>query len=309
LLDELAEYRGRARFPQNDRYPSRRPRFVDGDGDVCAVGHLIEVSAGRALTEAIARRFEYAYLLEIDEPRLAAWIASSGLSPIELAMIQPGYSRPVEDHEPEPWTETKLKVLLASFGPEVDRCGEGERTRTIRITVRHEREGQEVSISARPASGQVESCVEAALSRALVRARAAPPRERLRVTRIYRLGLAPDGRARELASRAIDAQLPSLERCMPPTDRPGRRAVLRVRIDQAGRLSLPGAQLPAPPRPSRGLFSMGSTWSREQVLSCFGPIVSRLRVEPPSRALVLTHRLRWGGSFSSWISIGHSPLR
>ncbi|MBX3273730.1 MAG: hypothetical protein KF729_25925 [Sandaracinaceae bacterium] len=94
LLDALAEYRARGVHPVNERR-ERLPRFLDREGRICAVGYLIEVSASRALVEAINERHEYDYLLEIEDPALDAWIAKSGFTARELASIQPtGYTGP-----------------------------------------------------------------------------------------------------------------------------------------------------------------------------------------------------------------------
>jgi hypothetical protein len=88
LLDALADYREIGVHPINER-SERLPRFLDRDGRICAVGYLIEVSAGRELVEQVNARWEYDYLLEIEDPALDAWIAASGFTKRELASIQP----------------------------------------------------------------------------------------------------------------------------------------------------------------------------------------------------------------------------
>lgn len=91
-LDRLRAYREAGVFPRNHDFPDRRrPCFIDRDGRICAVGYLVEQSAGRALAEAINARFQYALLAEMDDEALRAWAARSGLSLLELATIQPGY--------------------------------------------------------------------------------------------------------------------------------------------------------------------------------------------------------------------------
>jgi hypothetical protein len=91
-LDRLHTYWTRGVFPRNDRFPDRRqPTFIDSAGRICAVGYLIEQSAGRAVAERINARYKYAYLHTIEMPLLEDWIAQSGLTKHELAMIQPAY--------------------------------------------------------------------------------------------------------------------------------------------------------------------------------------------------------------------------
>jgi hypothetical protein len=95
LLDALADYRRRGEKPINEHFAGRRPRFIDDEGRICAVGYLIEVSAGRALAEHIDAHHEHDYLLDIHDAGLDAWIASSGFTAEELASIQPGYSEEI----------------------------------------------------------------------------------------------------------------------------------------------------------------------------------------------------------------------
>ncbi|MFY7997311.1 MAG: hypothetical protein ACOVSW_01790 [Candidatus Kapaibacteriota bacterium] len=92
LLDKLREYRIRAEFPRNEKYSCRRPRFIDSHGNICAVGYLVEQSAGRALAEAINNKHQYDYIAEMKIPELETWIQASGLTREECAMIQPAYS-------------------------------------------------------------------------------------------------------------------------------------------------------------------------------------------------------------------------
>ncbi|TND07879.1 MAG: hypothetical protein FD123_2869 [Bacteroidetes bacterium] len=92
LLDQLHRYTIAGAFPENKKFPGEhRPCFIDARRNICAVGYLIEQSAGRALAEKINADFQYAYLGEITVPELEAWIRWSGLSAAECAMIQPAY--------------------------------------------------------------------------------------------------------------------------------------------------------------------------------------------------------------------------
>ncbi len=103
LLAYLDEYIAVGTTPKNEHLPWRTPVFIDDDGRVCAVGYLIERSAGRALAERIAheQRYEYHEEIAADMPEVADWIAGSGFTLDELASIQPGYIEPaVEDWRP-----------------------------------------------------------------------------------------------------------------------------------------------------------------------------------------------------------------
>lgn len=92
LLDLLHDYWTNGIFPRNYDHPDKRvPCFIDKDGRICAVGYLVEQTAGRAVAEDINARYKYDYLLAMHDPVLDSWIASSGLSKEECAMIQPSY--------------------------------------------------------------------------------------------------------------------------------------------------------------------------------------------------------------------------
>ncbi|MCB9731674.1 MAG: hypothetical protein H6745_03455 [Deltaproteobacteria bacterium] len=100
LLGYLDDYIALAHTPENAVAPFRNPVFIDADGNVCAVGYLIERSAGRALAERVAATWRYLRLEDIaaaGDPELAAWIAGSGFTADELASIQPAYSAPPLD--------------------------------------------------------------------------------------------------------------------------------------------------------------------------------------------------------------------
>ncbi|GAB3269433.1 hypothetical protein GCM10027347_39660 [Larkinella harenae] len=106
LLDKLQEYRQRGIFPKNYSYQhERKPCFIDQDGAICAVGYLVEQTAGREMAEKINDRYQYATIYEMDDPDLLNWIAESGLTREECQMIQPSYSPP-----PPPVISKQYKV-------------------------------------------------------------------------------------------------------------------------------------------------------------------------------------------------------
>lgn len=91
-LNRLREYYQRGDFPHNDGHPDeRRPTFISQDGNICAVGYLIEKSLGRKAVEKINQKYKYNYIQNIDAPVFKSWVKSSGFTLRELAMIQPAY--------------------------------------------------------------------------------------------------------------------------------------------------------------------------------------------------------------------------
>lgn len=91
LIALLHEYRTAGRFPRNYDHQGRRPCFIDRDGNICAVGYLVEQTAGRAVAEVINAKHQYDYIADINSPELAEWVSASGLTKDECAMIQPSY--------------------------------------------------------------------------------------------------------------------------------------------------------------------------------------------------------------------------
>jgi hypothetical protein len=87
-------------FPENREFLNdRKPCFIDAKGNLCAVGYLIEQSAGREVAEQINTPYQYEYLMEMEWKVIDEWIASSGLTKLECAMIQPTYGpTPTENH-------------------------------------------------------------------------------------------------------------------------------------------------------------------------------------------------------------------
>ncbi len=91
-LDRLHDYWTAGVFPRNTVMSHRRtPVFIDEAGRICAVGYLFERDLGREAAERINARYRTATIFEIDDPVLGEWLATSGLSLEEAAMIQPGY--------------------------------------------------------------------------------------------------------------------------------------------------------------------------------------------------------------------------
>jgi len=112
LLDHLKNYTQKAKFPKNYDHPGvRKPCFIDRDGTICAVGYLVEQSAGRQLAEKINSLFQYEEILKMRLPELSAWVAQSGLTLEECAMIQPAYN-----HIPAPAQPIVSNRISAGYG-------------------------------------------------------------------------------------------------------------------------------------------------------------------------------------------------
>ena len=91
-LDRLHQYWTTGVFPRNTVVPDHRsPVFIDEHGRICAVGYLFERDLGREAAESINARYQTATIFEIDDPVLGEWLATSGLTQEEAAMIQPAY--------------------------------------------------------------------------------------------------------------------------------------------------------------------------------------------------------------------------
>ncbi|HVK78830.1 MAG TPA: hypothetical protein VM734_36270 [Kofleriaceae bacterium] len=92
LIDELARYRARGRFPRNLDFAARTPYFIDARGVRCAMAHLIETHGGGALVARVAATANNAYVAELaGDPELIAWLDANGLTVGEAARIQPSY--------------------------------------------------------------------------------------------------------------------------------------------------------------------------------------------------------------------------
>ncbi len=94
-LERLAVYAAAGRFPHNDDHgDALRPTFVDRAGTLCAVGALYAADRGRGAAERVAATQRYAFVPQITDADLHAWQETSGLSLIDLAIIQPSYDGP-----------------------------------------------------------------------------------------------------------------------------------------------------------------------------------------------------------------------
>jgi hypothetical protein len=94
LLGYLDDYIAKGTTPRNTHVPWRTPVFIDDDGQICAVGYLLERSVGRALPERIAatHRLDFVEDIAAAMPEVRAWVDTSGFTLDEIASIQPAYT-------------------------------------------------------------------------------------------------------------------------------------------------------------------------------------------------------------------------
>lgn len=92
VLDLLSTYYKQGIFPANYEFPGvRRPCFIDADGRVCAVGYLIEQTAGIEAAEKINELHQHDYVMDMQDELLSDWMNEFGFTKHELAIIQPAY--------------------------------------------------------------------------------------------------------------------------------------------------------------------------------------------------------------------------
>ena len=112
VLDLLHNYASNGIFPKNYDYPDeRKPCFIDKDGNICAVGYLVEQTAGRNAAEYINSKFKYEELMAMNDPILDHWVENSGFSKSEIAMIQPTYGGPAPSNKIEPLYGVSSAIL------------------------------------------------------------------------------------------------------------------------------------------------------------------------------------------------------
>lgn len=109
VLALLKDYIEAGQFPMNEKYQGRRPCFIDANGTYCAVGHLVKETAGASLAALINEHHQYDYIHDMNLAALAEWIATSGFTLDEVAMIQPAYD----------WETRERQYHSAAFSNEV----------------------------------------------------------------------------------------------------------------------------------------------------------------------------------------------
>ncbi len=119
LLNLLSIYANDGKFPTNYEYPNQRKSvFYDKDDRVCAVGYLVQQTAGQQAVDYINDKYKHASIFEMKDPVVTDWIANSGLSTLECAMIQPTYGGGGGWIIPDPMPR-RPRPIAGMFGLEV----------------------------------------------------------------------------------------------------------------------------------------------------------------------------------------------
>jgi hypothetical protein len=93
-LAELEAYAERGVFPHNVVSEEMMPAFIDERGVTCAVAELMIRSGAGELAGRVRDRMNFAsigQMLAVMPDELAAWAERAGLTPVEMAMVQPDY--------------------------------------------------------------------------------------------------------------------------------------------------------------------------------------------------------------------------
>jgi hypothetical protein len=124
-LRRLAAYRDRGQFPLNEGHSTQPvPIFVDAHGTACAVGQLMRWSRREEDVATIHRVSNLVYVSDLSDGPINAWVAKSGLTIEEAALIQPTYGsiyvRPsIPDDAEKPlspnWTAVIDDVRFSNF--------------------------------------------------------------------------------------------------------------------------------------------------------------------------------------------------
>jgi len=94
-LQRLAAYRDRGVFPVNPGYTDQPvPIFVDMHDTACAVGQLMRWDNWESEVDTIRSQNNFVYVPDAARSAVAEWVAFSGLTIEEAALVQPAYAGP-----------------------------------------------------------------------------------------------------------------------------------------------------------------------------------------------------------------------
>ncbi len=113
LLDRLAAYARARRFPRGESAVGRLPTWQDDAGTRCAVADMVDSAAGPDTVRALDARFHNAFVAQFDDPAFDAFVASSGLTRAELAIVQPTYGPDWGRPDPPPALQLSLAGTIA----------------------------------------------------------------------------------------------------------------------------------------------------------------------------------------------------
>jgi hypothetical protein len=289
-LAHLADYIAAGAYPRNTEHPGRRPRFIDDRGQICAAGYLIEKAAGRAFAEAMNRRFESAYVLDMSDPKLARWIAQSGLTAAEVAMIQPSYGfQPPLPVVGAPAQE-ELRRALARARPALERCSAAHqfprrRPGRLNVVARLISTGEHrlVLRSQERMVPAFESCARRAIEREVLPLRRGFSGAAVTAQRTFVLRVAPFDRT--AAQQLLLSRLPNLVQCAAQSAQRGLGS-FTVSVD-----FLPGGGI--------GRISTIVPKGELAVASCMRQVLSSLAAPASFRGRPLRAQLHFSASLST----------
>ena len=117
----LEEYCDQGRFPMNqDRRLGMTPLFVDHRGTSCAVAHLMLKDGLGPVVREISKARNQVRVMEVKEGPLVDWIAASGLTQEECALIQPGYD-PLDGRRQQERVRRHLRGVLTTLRQDTHR--------------------------------------------------------------------------------------------------------------------------------------------------------------------------------------------
>ena len=90
-IERLHDYAQRGVFPRNDQKPGKANIFIDEVGTHCAVANLMSLSGNEDLVQGSAKRDNFIRLADVKDGALFDWIAQSGFTQEEVALIQEPY--------------------------------------------------------------------------------------------------------------------------------------------------------------------------------------------------------------------------
>ncbi|MBC7744700.1 MAG: hypothetical protein H7096_06320 [Flavobacterium sp.] len=90
-LDHLHDYWVAGAFPKNYNRKVLSPCFIDKNGNICALGYLIEKSVSRQMAENINKEYKDHATANMNSAIINKWVKENGFSKEEAAIIQPFY--------------------------------------------------------------------------------------------------------------------------------------------------------------------------------------------------------------------------
>lgn len=112
LIALLEDYKEAGVFPKNRYFETRKPVFIDEDGNLCAVGYLIAQTKGLETAEEINQHHKFDHIKDIEPKLIDDWLATNGLTKNEAAMIQPMYEEVYTETIEQ--NEVELEYTIAS---------------------------------------------------------------------------------------------------------------------------------------------------------------------------------------------------